>query len=446
MPKKILYFIPILGILLALCLVFCNVGVGSLTNAHSVDQKDETGLDDSYFTTYDIENYMGTVDYELPKEFGDMDASAYPSIYYPKDFPDLSWSIEDKVEVLDKTELGIIRKENKKIMDEAEQRIAEGNLQKHISADGQFFGEIKDDAPRIKKRVTVNYNVASRHSLGVFAPAGEVLTVNIDQETLDQTNEKNRLTIIIGYPFWENNVHEVARQYFMKLKTAQNRMPILFKEFTITSTETKIGTPLGGMVFLKDIPGTITKNFDITISGGVDNPSYQLGISTKEDWEKLMDAPSPYAVLQTPFVYFFVPKMFIQDLEDPYNILMFWHNAASLSNYAMGLDQLGGKIKPVMMIFDSYIASNGAAQAYPGIFIAVCPTSWCSKTLDYNTMISTAEDWGVIHEMNHNFQYPNTRGLGAAYGKHKQCYQCFNFPILHRHCFFKNRNGWTFWW
>ena len=62
MPKKILYFIPILGILLALCLVFCNVGVGSLTNAHSVDQKDETGLDDSYFTTYDIENYMGTVD------------------------------------------------------------------------------------------------------------------------------------------------------------------------------------------------------------------------------------------------------------------------------------------------------------------------------------------------------------------------------------------------
>lgn len=415
MPKKMLYFIPIVGIILVFCLLFCNVGVGSFSDALSVDKKEETGLDNSYFTTYDIENYLGDVNFNLPSVFGDMAANKYPSIYSPQKFPDLSWSIEDKVEVLDKTELGIIRKENKKIMDEAEQKIAEGKLQKHISADGQFFGEIKDDAPRIKKQVTVNYNVASRHSLGVFAPAGEVLTVNIDQEIIDQTNEKNRLTIIIGYPFWENNVHEVARQYFMKLQTAQNRMPILYKEFTITSAETKIGTPLGGMVFLKDIPGTITRNFDITISGGVDNPSYQLGISTSEDWKKVMDAPSPYAVLQTPFVYFFVPKMFIEDLEDPYNILMFWHNAASLSNYAMGLDQLGGKIKPIMMIFDSYIASNGAAQAYPGIFIAVCPTSWCRKTLDYNTMITTAEDWGVIHEMNHNFQYPNIRGLGSAW-------------------------------
>ena len=415
MSKRILYFIPILGIILAFCLVFCDVGGAHLVNAATAQQKAEEKYDDLYFSTYDIENNLGTVDFTLPSEFGDMTADKYPSIYSPQTFPDLDSSIQDDKSVLNATQLGKIRMENERIMNEANQRILEGNLQKHVSADGQFFGEIKDDAPRIKKQVTVNYNVASRHSLGVFAPAGEVLTVNIDQEIIDQTNDKNRLTIIIGYPFWENNVHEVAKQYFMKLKIAQNRMPILFKEFTITSAETKIGTPLGGMVFLKDIPSTITRNFDITISGGVDNPSYQLGISTLEDWQTLMAAPSPYAVLQTPFVYFFVPKMFIQDLEDPYNIMMFWHKAASLSNYAMGLDQVKGKIKPVMMIFDSYIASNGAAQAYPGIFITVCPTSWCSKTLDYNTMITTAEDWGVIHEMNHNFQYPNIRGLGASW-------------------------------
>ena len=415
MPKKLIYFVPVLGLILAICLIFCDVGGATLSsvatsqNARSSQNKESV---DEYFSTYDIENYLGDVDFTLPGEFGEMAADKYPSIYSPQTFPDLNSSIQDKKEVLNATSLGKIRIENERIMNEANQRIAEGNLQKHISADGQFFGEISDDAPRIEKRVTVNYNVASRHSLGVFAPAGEVLTVKVEQEIIDQTNDKNRLTLIVGYPFWENNVHEVAKQYFLKLQVAKNRMPILYKEFTITSTETKIGTPLGGMVFLKDIPNSITRNFDITISGGVDNPSYQLGISTVEDWEKVMEAPSPYAVLQTPFVYFFVPKMFIQDLEDPYNILMFWHKAASLSNYAMGLDQLKGKIKPVMMIFDSYIASNGAAQAYPGIFIAVCPTSWCSKTLDYNTMITTAEDWGVIHEMNHNFQYPNVRGLG----------------------------------
>ena len=274
------------------------------------------------FSTYDSEEILDE-DYQftLPTKFGKFQESEYPSYYYPQEFESLD-NVNTKEE-LNATRMGQIRIENEEILAETDAKIANNTLQKHNSADGQFFGKVEDTAKRIVKKVTINHNVSSRHSLGVFAPAGEILTVEIDEEIINKTDEKNRLTIIVGFPYRENTVHEVEKKYFQKWRDAKNRMPILFKEFVITNPVTKIGSPLGGMVFLKDIPGAIDEDFDIKISGGVNNPSYQYGVSSLSDWKDMLNSPSPYAIIQTPYLYFYAPKIYVNHIENPTNILYF---------------------------------------------------------------------------------------------------------------------------
>ncbi len=410
---KLTIFLSSMSLCLIMPLVgpdYCRQSYANSSNEANTTASALKNTSNKYFSNYDYEEVLGNVSYTLPEVFGDLEVEEYPSIYHPQDFADLTDSTLDTEEALNATTMGIIRAENVRILEDTDKCIAEGTLGKHKSADGQFFGKIEDSAPRISKKITINYAVSSRHSLGVFAPAGEILTVKIDADTLNQTSNGSRLKVIIGFPYLENTVHRIEKHYFKRLQAAKNRMPILYKEFTITATETKIGSPLGGMVFLEEIPGTIKKNFTITISGGVDNPGYHYGVSSKDDWKRVLEAPSPYAWIQTPYVNFLMPKIYINNVVDPDNILEFWYNASMLSNYAMGLDQLSGRIRPVNMMFDSYIP-NGAALAYPGIFAAICPADWATISLDYENMLTSVGCWGTIHEMNHCFQYPKSAGF-----------------------------------
>ena len=121
--------------------------------------------------------------------FGDHDASYYPSYI-------------NQITDFDNTKKTEILAENAKILADTRTWFAEGtlkdNLKKHVSADGQFYNAKGnyDNAPRIEKEVTINSKMESRkRSLGVFAPAGEVLTVTIDESL------KGKVTVIIGYPY-----------------------------------------------------------------------------------------------------------------------------------------------------------------------------------------------------------------------------------------------------
>lgn len=300
--------------------------------------------------------------------------------YYPSYFNPLTLSNEKKQALFD---------ENKQIIDDTPAAVAEGRLKKHISADGQFYGMVPDDAPRIVKKVNINHIVPRRHSLGVFAPAGEILTVTIDESMVGKN-----LLVMIGYPRVENNVS--GPEKFGRM--AGNRMPCLNVSFRLTSTETKIGSPFGGMVILEDVNGA-SEDFSITISGGVDSPDYLLGVSTKEDWQKIMKSPSPYVWLISPYVYHIAPKAYLQNVNDPYDAMMLWHKAASLSLYTIGRENF---TTPIMQIYDDYVPT-GAAVAFQWGFFSILPASWCSGALSYEGTIKSG-GWGNFHEFNHHNQ------------------------------------------
>ena len=315
--------------------------------------------------------------------FGDHDVSYYPS--FTNQISD--FTNEKKQEIL---------AENIKMIEDTKTWFAEGtlkqNLKKHVSADGQFSNAkgTYDKAPRIEKEITINSKMESRkYSLGVFAPGGEVLTVTIDESLV------GKVTVNIGYPYNAECDISGAND-----RWKNDRMAKFFLEFPLKQTVTEIGSPLGGMVTINGINGA--GNFKITVSGGVDMPSYKLGASTKEDWKNILAAPGPYVWLLTPLQYFVMPKSEIMDIEDPYLALLWWHKASMISMYAMGREDTSF-LTPIITIFDSYVyIGEGVAKVWA--YVTNGPKYWCHGVLDYNGLMYSAGSWGTIHEFNHHYQ------------------------------------------
>ena len=316
--------------------------------------------------------------------FGVHEASYYPS--------SINKLASEDFDVAKKSE---ILEENKQFINETKTAYANGTLKdtlkKHVSADGQFYNAAGnyDSAPRIEKVVTVNNKAKPRkRSLGMFAPAGEVITVTIDERLV------NKLTVVIGYTHSANDIGGTNNW-------PNSRMAQFYIEFKLTNTVNYIGSPLGGMVILNGVD-TALGDFDITLSGGVDMPSYKLGVSTKEDWQNVLAAPAPYVWLLTPYQYFVMPKEEITEIEDPYYALLYWYNASMISIYAMAREDTNHFLDPVVNIYDNFVPA-GEAVAFTWGFYTVSPNYWCKGVLDYNTIMYTGP-WGANHEYNHHHQ------------------------------------------
>ena len=379
-----------------------SVGFGNNTDIATAETAAEGSAsyadnEELFLPLYDTQVITKT-NLEKPKveTFGDHEASYYPSyINQISDFDDAK-----KTEIL---------AENNKMLEDTKEWFKAGtlknNLKKHVSADGQFSNAKGnyDDAPRIEKEITINSKMESRkYSIGVFAPAGEVLTVTIDESL------KGKVTVNIGYPY--NGECDISKGYFGRWKN--DRMAKFFLEFPLKETVTEIGSPLGGMVTINGINGQ--GNFKITVSGGVDMPDYKLGVSTKEDWKNILAAPGPYVWLLTPLQYFVMPKVEIMDIEDPYNALLWWHKASMISMYAMGREDTSF-LTPVISVFDSFVyIGEGVAKVWA--YVTNAPKYWCHSVLDYENLMYSAGAWGTIHEFNHHYQshgyYDTEWGVG----------------------------------
>lgn len=328
--------------------------------------------------TNDSFEIVGTVNRAKPSTFGIYSASEYPS----------SINILSVDDITKRTD---IYNENKNMYDDIELAIQENRLMKHVAADGQFYGTISEDVPGIIKKVYVNASVKRDHSLGVYAPAGEILTLEISEELINKG-----IQIIIGYVKENNNIP--LDKFLVGNK---DRMPIIHKTFNITSTITKLGTPLGGNVYIT-VPDSVSENFEVTISGGVDNPVFQLGVNTQEDYEQMLEAPGLIMEFKLPHVRLIMPKAYAINDGNIIKSLELWHKMSSLSTYAM--NRVNNTL-PISQYYDSYVPA-GAAVAFQYAWFSILPLSWAKGALSYENLMFSGQ-WGDFHEFNHHYQSMN---------------------------------------
>ena len=266
----------------------------------------------------------------------------------------------------------------------------------HTASKGMYLGNVSDDEPRIIKRVTMRHRSYGCHGVtGLYAPAGEIIKIEISAEDLKATG--GELTIYIGQALFNGQANNIWAQKGM------NRMPLILNTMRVNKNTATlengvytayVGSFLGGPLYISNPGATITA----TISGCVAYSHFILGYTTREEFERNAQSTAPYFDLEVwdRGVLHSGPKRYAQSFsyDDIYKAAELWEKISLVSTQRSN--------QGIVFLYDPFVAA-GAAVAFPGRRSVNCPSGWMSQALNYNSFVQSGT-WGNMHEYNHNFQ------------------------------------------
>lgn len=277
-------------------------------------------------------------------------------------------------------------------------------LYKHTASVGLYGGDVADDEPAVIKRMTFTprgylrgYNVT-----GLYAPAGEVVKLEISEADMEKTGG---IKVHIGQALYNGKANNI-----WVAKNAMNRMPVILNTLVIDKSTAElvdgvytayIGSFLGGPIYICNEGVTFTA----TISGAVNYRHFILGYTTPEDLAETSKSSAPYFDLEVweYGVLHSGPKMYAAafDYDKLYDAGVLWDKIACVSTQVSR--------QGIVFLYDPFVAA-GAAVAFPGQGSVNCPAGWMASSLNYQAYVNSGT-WGNMHEYNHNFQ-----GWGLGYG------------------------------
>lgn len=269
--------------------------------------------------------------------------------------------------------------------------ILERKLYKHTTSLNTYYGTPSDDEAAVSKRLTISAREVGNHVTGLYAPAGEVITITLSNEDLSKTGG---VKIEMGQYSQNNELNNiwVTRNDF-------SRMPLLGNEMLANEETTYVATFLGGPIYVTPIKQC---DFTITISGALEYTHFIYGLTTKDEFERLKGCSAPYFDLEVwdSCVRHSGPKKYANlDYDNLNQISNFW---LSVSNISKQIPAGSRKTIGIDFIYDPFVAA-GSAVAFVGRNWCNLPPDWMSGALDYEGF-TTNGSWGPIHEYNHHFQ------------------------------------------
>ncbi len=300
---------------------------------------------------------------------------------------------------------GYLYLDNDKVLDK------NGNhrqLYKHTASEGMYLGDVKDSEPGIIKRITFAKRSYTRGYgiTGLYAPAGEVIKVEISGNDMKKTDG---ITLHIGQALYNgtsNNI--IMSRDFTRMPHILNTLS-LNKDNTTYNSETDtytgyIGSYLGGAIYVRNEE----VDFTVTISGGVRYSHFILGYTTKAEFEQNAASSAPYFDLEVwdTGVLHSGPKTYASEFsyDDLYDVAVLWDKICQISTQVT--------TQGIVCFYEPHVTA-GAACAFPGRGSVNCPTSWMVGSLDYELMV-TSGSWGNLHEYNHNFQRLHSSPWGCG--------------------------------
>ncbi len=283
---------------------------------------------------------------------------------------------------------------------------AEGNqkqLYKHTASVGLYLGDVADDEPGIIKEITMRPRGYNGYGVtGVYAPAGEVIKIEISEEDMNATGG---LVIHIGQALYNGQANNIWTE-----KNQMQRIPVLLNTMAVNKNTATlkdgvytayVGSFIGGPLYIRNVNSTYT----VKISGGVAYSHFILGYTTPEEFEANSKTSAPYFDLEVwdQGVLHSGPKRYAQSFsyDDLYKAAVLWEKVALVTT--------SNSYQGIVFLYDPFVAA-GAAVAFPGRRSVNCPMGWMSNSLNYNTIVNYGA-WGNFHEYHHNFQ-----GYGVGNG------------------------------
>ncbi|WP_169719836.1 M60 family metallopeptidase [Zooshikella ganghwensis] len=277
----------------------------------------------------------------------------------------------------------------------------------HAAIGHEVMGIIPPNADSMDKTLTFDFNQVHSDwvrtsrtapywlSTGLYAPAGEVIVINVTSPS-DQTLEDGKpsqIEIRVN-----GHTDDIATKKNIK-KWARPPKVSFTKKLNIGRNT--INAPYGGLIYLT----TSHKQYrqaqaNITIKNAIKAPYFKLGEHTNSQWNsEIKHYPAPWGEIHSGNMIVLLSKQQLQQIEDVEAYAKAWQQLTNNTYQLMGLDKhkaIPHKTPTLPNRFhsDFNISLGSMHSGYPIMALVK------SKFEDYNNVLS----WGPFHELGHNYQ------------------------------------------
>ena len=297
-----------------------------------------------------------------------------------------------------------------------------GEYKAHAGA-RTYPGMPPKDSPRVEKIVTIDLSVPRWHSTGVFAVAGEPLTVTIPEG-------QQGLRLRIGTTTCNNTRHD-----------HWERMPKVDMEIPLVQRTTTVTSPFGGLVYIivpqeKAAPktpagSTMDGKIEVTFDNACSAVWFVVGRDSLDDWRRMLaECPAPRGEIESDKVILSVKKEDLLEIKDkdPNELMKVWATVADLDATLTDIPLV--RKSPERFCMDDQLCAGYMHAGYP----IMLPSHTAKQLLDAE-FLRTKGDWGFFHEIGHNHQNYDWTFDGTG----EVTVNFFTLYVMEKMCGFKPR-------
>ncbi|MGL6197266.1 MAG: M60 family metallopeptidase, partial [Thermoguttaceae bacterium] len=282
---------------------------------------------------------------------------------------------------------------------EAEKTIITDSLTANPSG-SVFPGPVSSDAKRVTRTVKIDTSVPDWHSTGLYAAPGEVITVKIPESAVaatsananDAPNRGRRRGGVEGLSLRIGN-HTDTIWHLNKWE----RFPEISFMRTLNRENTAFANPFGGLVYVVVPRNSRLGEIEVEISGAVEAPFFELGKTTKEQWQTIRKNPAPWAELATKKIVISVPSEVVREINDPSVVLeKYWDPTLDAIADFAAWDK--NRLRPERITPDQQISAGYMHSGYPIMTFLDVKKNFVDEDF------TKRDNWGFFHEIGHNHQ------------------------------------------
>lgn len=253
-----------------------------------------------------------------------------------------------------------------------------------VPAAATYPGLPEKGSPRVTRDIDIDLSVPRRHGTGLFATAGEPITV-----TLPEGAEKLGLSVRVGATTCRNTS-----------KGEWKRAPVVDVSLKLAKRSVTFATPFGGTVYI-EVPGGKKGKVSVKIGPACPAPWFVEGRDTPETWAAQLKGPTaPVAEIESGRIVLTVPTSAARGVADPRPLLKVWREIMDNDAWLTGIP--AERSSPERMCTDVQLCSGYMHSGYP----IMIPDGSARRLVSEPTIRAGNEDdvWGFFHEMGHNHQ------------------------------------------
>ena len=262
-------------------------------------------------------------------------------------------------------------------------KLASGTDIKAHPAAAVFPGVVPSDTKRVSQEVAIDPSVPGWRSTGLYASAGEKISVKVPDSLLGQ-----------GYSL-RIGCHTDSLYHLDKWM----RAPEITRTVPIKTALTETSSGFGGLIYIV-VPAKAEGGaaFSVTIAGGVPAPLFVLGKTTDEQWKEIVKRPAPWTELACKGVVLCCPTEAARTIRNPTELMSYWQKVSDVEDELSNVGK--DRKRPERIVADVQISAGYMHSGYP----IMVPVSAALEMVTYTRL--KWPGWGFYHEIGHNHQKP----------------------------------------